>query len=88
MNILVQIFSFYDKLLSGLPTNIQFFVAIILLVLICWSFYSIFSHGHWIFIVIFVILVPSAWPAVKAIASIVWQVIKFLLVRIQIGPSA
>jgi len=85
MNILVQIFSFYDKLLSGLPVSTQFFVAIILLILLCWSFYSIFSHGHWIFIVIFIILFPSAWPAVKAIANILWQMVKFLLVRIQIN---
>ncbi|MDO8444179.1 MAG: hypothetical protein Q7S80_01590 [bacterium] len=85
MNILVQIFSFYDKLLLGLPTNIQFFVAIILLVLICWSFYSIFTHGHWIFIAIFVILFPGTWPAIKTIGTITWQVILFLLVRIQIN---
>lgn len=85
MNFLVQIFSFYDKLLSGLPTNVQFFVALLLLLVVCWSFYSIFAHGHWIFIVIFIILFPSAWPALKAIGNISWAVIKFLLVRIQIN---
>jgi len=85
MNLLVEIFNFYDRILSGLPTNAQFFIALLLILLICWSFYAIFAHGHWIFIVIFIILFPGAWPALKSIGTITWAVLKFLFVRIRIN---
>jgi hypothetical protein len=85
MDLLISVFNFYDKTLSGLPANAQFFIALLLIALICWSFYSIFAHGHWIFIIIFVILFPGAWPALKSIGTITWAAIKFLIVRIQIN---
>lgn len=85
MNWLNQAFSFYDHLIGSFTPSAQFFVSALLLFLLIMSVISIFKSGHWIFIIVFIILFPSGWPALKTIVSIIWSVIKFLIVRIQLN---
>ena len=84
MVILDTIFGFYDKLIANLPERAQFFFALIILILLVSSFVMVIKKGHWIFIVIFAIFFPGGWTALKVVFGVIWTIIKFLLIRIQI----
>ena len=84
MVILDTIFGFYDRIIAPLPGKAQFFFALIILILLISSFVMVIKKGHWIFIVIFAIFFPGGWTALKVIWNVIWTIIKFLLVRIQI----
>lgn len=85
MFVLNQIFTFYDRLIMDLPAKIQILISLLVLALLIWSLFSIMKKGHWIFVIIFVILFPSGFGAMKNIALIVWGIVKFLLTRIQVN---
>jgi len=80
-----QIFKFYDQIIGSFPEKVQLLVSLFLIFLIIWSLFSLFRHGHWIFIIIFIILFPGGWPASLRILEAVWSLIKFLFVRTQIN---
>ena len=82
MIILDTIFGFYDNAIARLPNEAQLLVALFVLFLIVMSFLAIIKKGHWIFIVLFAIFFPGAWPALKIAGNGVWIVIKFLLTRV------
>ncbi len=84
-SVLNQIFIFYDKLIGAFPEKAQVLISLLLITLIILAFISMIKHGHWIFVVIFIILFPGGWPASLRILEAIWAVIKFLLVRIQIN---
>lgn len=84
-NTLNQIFIFYDKLIGAFPEKAQVLISLLFIVLIILAFFSMIKHGHWIFVVIFIILFPGGWPASLRVLEAVWSIIKFLLVRIQIN---
>jgi hypothetical protein len=85
MIFLSKLFNLYDKLIYSFPDRAQIIVSLLLLFLIVWSLFSIFKHGHWIFVVLFTILLPSGWPALKNVVQIIVAIIKFLLIRIQVN---
>lgn len=82
MIILDTIFGFYDNAIAKLPSEARIFVAFFILFLIVMSFISIIKKGHWIFILLFAILFPGGWPALKIVGNGIVLVIKFLLTRI------
>jgi len=84
MAILDTIFGFYDKIIANMPEKAQFFFALVVLILIISSFIMVIKKGHWIFIILFAIFFPGGWTALRVIGTVIWAVIKFLLVRIQI----
>lgn len=84
MVILDTIFGFYDKIISRLPEKVQFLFALVILALIVLSFVMVIKRGHWIFIALFVIFFPGGWTALKVVGGVIWTIIKFLLIRIQI----
>lgn len=84
MVVLDTIFGFYDRMIAGLPEKVQFFFALVLLVLIVSTFVMVIKKGHWIFLVLFAIFFPGGWTALRVVGAAIWNVIKFLLVRIQI----
>lgn len=84
MAILDTIFGFYDKIIANMPEKAQFFFALVVLILIVSSFIMVIKKGHWIFIILFAIFFPGGWTALRVIGTVIWAVIKFLLVRIQI----
>jgi len=84
-NFLNQIFIFYDKLIGAFPEKAQVLISLFLIFLIIMAFLSIIKHGHWIFVVIFIILFPGGWPASLRVIEAIWAVIKFLFIRVQIN---
>jgi len=88
MNFLDSIFTFYDHFILSFPVPAQFFVSLGILIVIVLAIYYLLHHNHWIFLLLLVLFIPGAWPATKTIGKIIWMVIKFLLVRIQLNfPS-
>jgi len=82
MQILFWAFTFYDNLIGKLPIEAQFLVSLAILILLIFSVIGLAKHGHWIFLVLFVVFFPGGWPALKHIGQIIWLICKFLWVRI------
>ncbi|MFA7254361.1 MAG: hypothetical protein WC107_07500 [Patescibacteria group bacterium] len=85
MNYLNNFFTLYDSLIMGLSDKMQLLIAIFVIILIACCIFSLIKGGHWIFLILFVILIPGGWSAAKIIAEIFWSLIKFLLIRISIN---
>ncbi|MCX6808527.1 MAG: hypothetical protein NTW50_02575 [Candidatus Berkelbacteria bacterium] len=85
MNILTTIFTFYDHLISSFPVELQFCLSLAVLLLFVGAIIGSMKHGHWLFFLFLIILIPGAWPAAKNIVGILWQIVQFLWVRISIN---
>jgi uncharacterized membrane protein YccC len=78
-NVLVQFFSYYDKMVSGLSPSAQALIALVLLFFLVWQIYMFIKSGHWMFLAILIICLPGTWPALRQILNYVWKVLQFLL---------
>ncbi len=78
------IFTQYDNLISGLSTTNQALLSLALLLFLLWQIYMVIKHGHWIFIAALIIFLPGTWPAARHIGSLLFNIIKFLFVRVEL----
>jgi len=78
-------FKFYDNIITRFPPEGQFLISLVILLLIAGAIIGLLKHGHWIFLILLIIFIPGGWPATKHIGLIIWMIIKFLLVRININ---
>lgn len=78
-NVLVQIFSYYDKIISNLSPSTQGLVAIAILIFLIWQIYMFIKSGHWMFLAAIIICLPGTWPALRQILDYIWKVLQFLL---------
>ena len=83
--IIDQIFSSYDKLIYSVPPGYQILISLSLIAIIILSIFGMLRRGHWIFLLIFVIVFPGGWSALKNIYLVVSVIVKALLVRAQIN---
>lgn len=83
MNIIVQFFSIYDRLLYGLTPGIQAIVSLLLVVAIVLSVIQILKRPTVVFLVVFILLLPGGVSAIKIIWNFILTAIKFLLIRVQ-----
>ena len=81
MDSLDKLFSFYDQLISKLPVGYQALISLALVIFLVWNIYLIIKSGHWIFILVLIVLLPGTWPAAKNIALIIWALFKGLFMR-------
>lgn len=79
-----KIFTYYDQIISGLTPLQQAIISFLLLIFLLWQIWMIIKSGHWIFIALFIILLPGTWPAAKNIGELVLLLIKFLFTRAQL----
>ena len=84
MNSIDSIFSYYDKIIANLNPVQQAVISLLLLLFLVWQIFMIVKSGHWIFIALFIVLLPGTWPAARQIGRLVWLVVRFLLVRAQL----
>jgi hypothetical protein len=78
-NVLVQIFSYYDKVVSGLSPSAQGLIALALLAFLIWQIWMFIKSGHWLFLAVIIICLPGTWPALRQILDYIWKVLQFLL---------
>ncbi|MFA6963628.1 MAG: hypothetical protein WC227_02840 [Patescibacteria group bacterium] len=76
-------FKFYDNFISRFSPEGQFFISLLILLLLAGSIIGLLKHGHWIFLILILLFIPGAWPATMHIGEIIWMVLKFLFVRIE-----
>lgn len=78
-NVLVQIFGYYDKVVSNLSPSAQGLIALALLAFLVWQIWMFIKSGHWMFLAALIICLPGTWPALRQILDYVWKVLQFLL---------
>lgn len=78
------IFTLYDNLISGLSTTNQALLSLALLLFLLWQIYMVIKHGHWIFIAALIIFLPGTWPAARYVGNLLFDIIKFLFVRVEL----
>jgi hypothetical protein len=78
-NVLVQIFGYYDKVVSSLAPSAQGLIALALLAFLIWQIWMFIKSGHWMFLAVLIICLPGTWPALRQILEYVWRVLQFLL---------
>jgi len=83
MSTIDLIFSYYDKLILSFTPAQQAGISFVVLLFLIWQIYLFVKSGHWIFVAVIIILMPSTWPALRNVVSYIWIIIKFLLERAQ-----
>ncbi|PIU24518.1 hypothetical protein COT12_00655 [Candidatus Berkelbacteria bacterium CG08_land_8_20_14_0_20_39_8] len=76
-----SIFSFYDKTIMGLSPGYSGLISLAILLVLLWSFWH-FIRGNFIWIILILIFIPAAWPAVKSIGRILLILGTFLILHI------
>jgi hypothetical protein len=78
-----KIFGIYDNLIQGLPLGYQALISGALIFILFWNVYLFVRKGHWIFLMLLIVMLPGTWPAVMNICSIFTKIVLGLIVRIQ-----
>ena len=84
-NIIDKIFSSYDKLIYSVTPGFQILISLSLIAILILSIFGILRRGHWIFLLIFVIVFPGGWSALKNVYIVISTLIRALLIRAQIN---
>jgi hypothetical protein len=84
MNGLDSIFNQYDRLIAGFSATNQALLSLALLLFLLWQIYMVIKSGHWIFIAALILFLPGTWPATRHIGFLIFDIIKFLFVRVQL----
>lgn len=83
MELVNQIFGFYDQMISGMPVHYQAFLSLAVLIFFISLVYIFFKSKNWIFLAVIIILLPETWPAARNIGLIVWNIFKELFLRLK-----
>lgn len=70
-----KILEYYSKSLELIPATYRLPLAVLILVFLVFSLIS-FLKKHLLWIVIFLILLPAAWPSLKQIGLFLWQLVQ------------
>ncbi len=77
--------SIYDNFAVHLSKTNRLILAIAILLFIGWQLFLFVKKGRWIFLLILLFIIPASWPILKILLAYIWQIIKFLLIRIQVN---
>ena len=80
-----HIFGLYDKLIYSVTPGFQILISLSLIAILILSIFGILRRGHWIFLLIFVIVFPGGWSALKNVYIVISTLIRALLIRAQIN---
>ncbi|PIT97150.1 hypothetical protein COT77_02995 [Candidatus Berkelbacteria bacterium CG10_big_fil_rev_8_21_14_0_10_41_12] len=67
-----KIMHYYDTAMNSIPENARFFLAVVIVIFLVVSLVQ-FLRKNLLWLVIFIILVPAAWPALKQIGLSIWH---------------
>jgi len=77
-----KIFSYYDKLIMGIPPGYSGLLSLVILALLAWALYK-FIKGNFIWIILIIVFIPATWPALKGLGRIIFIIFTFLITRIK-----
>lgn len=83
MDVVNQIFGWYDKFIGSMPLHFQALLSLGVLIFFVWIVYIFFKSKSWIFLAVIIVLLPETWPAAKNIGMIVWNIFKNLFLRLK-----
>lgn len=66
-----KILDFYNQGLAMIPEKYRTILAVIVLIILVFSLIK-FLRKNFIWIILFLLLLPAAYPAIKQISTIVW----------------
>lgn len=67
-----KILSYYDVAMNAIPETVRFYLAVVILLILVISVVQ-FLKKNLLWIIIFIILAPAAWPALKQIWVAIWN---------------
>jgi len=70
-----SIINYYNQLLELIPMQYRIVIAVIVLIFLVYALISFFRK-NWFWIIVFVILLPAAWPALRQIGLALWQLMQ------------
>ena len=72
---MTQILDYYNKALELIPVAYRVPIAIIILIVLVFSLIN-FLRKNLIWIVLFILLLPAAWPALRQVGGSLWTLIQ------------
>ena len=66
MNALNKVFDYYNKLIGFLPPYLRVVVAVVIILVLIFSFVK-FIKKNFVWVIIFFLLLPAVWPSLKVI---------------------
>jgi len=78
-----KIFSYYDKLILGIPAGYSGLLSLAILALLIWALYR-FIKGKFIWIILIIVFIPATWPALKSLGRVLLIIAEFLIARVKI----
>jgi len=83
MEYITNIFVYYDELIMGISPIYSGLISLGILLFLAWSLYR-FIKGNFIWIILIIIFIPAAWPALKSLVRVVLIIFTFLITRIKL----
>lgn len=71
MDVMQKVIDFYNQGLNMIPSQYRTILAVVVLIILVFSLIR-FLKKNLIWLVVFILLLPAAYPAIKQISTIVW----------------
>ena len=71
MDVMQKVIDFYNQGLNMIPPQYRTILAVVVLIILVFSLIR-FLKKNLIWLVVFILLLPAAYPAIKQISTIVW----------------
>jgi len=69
-----QIFSYYNALLELIPEVYRLPLAILIILFLVFALINFFKKNL-LWIILFIVLLPAAWPSIRQIGLAIWELI-------------
>lgn len=70
-----QIFSYYNALLELIPAAYRLPLAILIILFLVFALINFFKK-NWLWLVLFLLLLPAAWPSIRQIGLAIWELVQ------------
>lgn len=70
-----KVLTYYESAMNAIPETVRFYLAVVILLILVISLIQ-FVKKNLFWIVIFIILAPAAWPALKQIGTAAYNLIQ------------
>lgn len=70
-----KILSYYEIAMNAIPETVRFYLAVVILLILVISLVQ-FLKKNLLWIIVFIIFAPAAWPALKQIWAGIWSLVQ------------
>lgn len=72
---MTTIINYYNSLLELIPAVYRLPIAIIIIIFLIFALFNFFKKNL-LWIILFIVLLPAAWPSIKQIGLSAWELIQ------------